>query len=277
MRHEYRLTAKGRDLSPALVALMRWGDRWAADGEPPTLLVHDACGTELEQLLRCPRLRRRGHPHPHPEHATRAMSDRHAGHLQPEGLHPADDAVPRPVRLLHLRQGTGPARRARTSPPTRCSPSPPPARQVGCHEALFTLGEAPEERYPVARDWLAEHGYASTVDYLVAMCRLVLDETGLLPHANAGALDAADLARPARRLAEPGDDGRDAAGRPRRPPRRAGQDARAPPRHPRGRRRARRSRSPPASSSASARTAPTASRRSRPSPPATAATATCRR
>jgi DNA-binding HxlR family transcriptional regulator len=55
VRHEYRLTAKGRDLSPALVALMHWGDRWAVEGEPPTLLVHDACGEELEQLLRCPR------------------------------------------------------------------------------------------------------------------------------------------------------------------------------------------------------------------------------
>jgi FO synthase len=68
------------------------------------------------------------------------------------------------------------------------------ARQ-GCHEALFTLGEAPEERYPVARQWLTTHGYGSTVDYLVAMCRLVLDEVGLLPHANAGALSAGDLAR----------------------------------------------------------------------------------
>ncbi len=64
---------------------------------------------------------------------------------------------------------------------------------AGCHEALFTLGEAPEERYPQARAWLAERGYASTVDYLVAMCRLVVDETGLLPHANAGALSFADL------------------------------------------------------------------------------------
>ena len=54
VRHEYRLTAKGRDLSPALVALMRWGDRWAVDGQPATLLVHDACGAELEQLLHCP-------------------------------------------------------------------------------------------------------------------------------------------------------------------------------------------------------------------------------
>jgi FO synthase len=65
---------------------------------------------------------------------------------------------------------------------------------LGCHEALFTLGERPEERYPAAREWLAEHGYASTVEYLAAMCRLVVDETGLLPHANAGALFPEELA-----------------------------------------------------------------------------------
>jgi FO synthase len=66
---------------------------------------------------------------------------------------------------------------------------------VGCHEALFTLGEAPEERYPAARAWLEEHGYRSTVDYLADACRTVLDETGLLPHANAGALSQAELER----------------------------------------------------------------------------------
>ncbi|HUA94770.1 MAG TPA: 7,8-didemethyl-8-hydroxy-5-deazariboflavin synthase CofG, partial [Acidimicrobiales bacterium] len=65
---------------------------------------------------------------------------------------------------------------------------------AGCHEALFTLGERPEVRYRSAARWLAEHGYASTVDYLVAMCRLVLEETGLLPHANAGALYHKELA-----------------------------------------------------------------------------------
>ncbi|MFV0258118.1 MAG: winged helix-turn-helix transcriptional regulator [Acidimicrobiales bacterium] len=54
LRHEYRLTAKGADLSPALIALMRWGDRWYADGSPPTVLVHEACGTPLEQTVRCP-------------------------------------------------------------------------------------------------------------------------------------------------------------------------------------------------------------------------------
>ncbi len=57
---------------------------------------------------------------------------------------------------------------------------------LGCHEALFTLGEAPEDRYPAAAEWLAAHGYASTVDYLVAAAQAVLTETGLLPHANAG-------------------------------------------------------------------------------------------
>jgi FO synthase len=66
---------------------------------------------------------------------------------------------------------------------------------AGCHEVLFTLGEAPEERYPAARAWLDERGHTSTVDYLVAMCALVRDETGLLPHANAGALSHAELAR----------------------------------------------------------------------------------
>lgn len=71
------------------------------------------------------------------------------------------------------------------------------ARQ-GCHEALFTLGERPEDRYEIARDWLRQHGYDSTVHYVAAMAKLVLDETGLLPHANAGALhhDELSLLRP---------------------------------------------------------------------------------
>jgi FO synthase len=66
---------------------------------------------------------------------------------------------------------------------------------MGCHEALFTLGEAPEERYPAAADWLAAHGFDSTVAYVVASAQHVMTETGLLPHANAGALSRADLAR----------------------------------------------------------------------------------
>ncbi len=48
VRHEYRLTDKGRSLSPALMALMRWGDEWCTDDDAPTLLVHDCCSTPLE-------------------------------------------------------------------------------------------------------------------------------------------------------------------------------------------------------------------------------------
>lgn len=65
--------------------------------------------------------------------------------------------------------------------------------ELGCHEALFTLGEKPELRYPVARDWLNRHGYDSTVHYVAAMAQLVLDETGLLPHGNTGAMNRDEL------------------------------------------------------------------------------------
>jgi FO synthase len=65
---------------------------------------------------------------------------------------------------------------------------------AGCHEALFTLGERPEERYPVAREALNAARHDSTVDYLAEACRLVVSETGLLPHANAGALSRDELA-----------------------------------------------------------------------------------
>ncbi len=64
----------------------------------------------------------------------------------------------------------------------------------GCHEALFTLGERPELRYDVASQWLKENGFDSTVHYLHDMAALVLKETGLLPHANAGALYKDELA-----------------------------------------------------------------------------------
>jgi 7,8-didemethyl-8-hydroxy-5-deazariboflavin synthase CofH subunit/7,8-didemethyl-8-hydroxy-5-deazariboflavin synthase CofG subunit len=67
--------------------------------------------------------------------------------------------------------------------------------EAGCHEALFTLGERPELRYPIAAAWLADHGFASTIDYLAECCRLVTAETGLLAHANAGALLVGELAQ----------------------------------------------------------------------------------
>jgi len=68
-------------------------------------------------------------------------------------------------------------------------------RAAGCHEALFTLGERPELRYPAAAEWLHAHGHASTIEYLAEMCEAVVRETGLLPHANAGALYVDELAR----------------------------------------------------------------------------------
>jgi FO synthase len=72
--------------------------------------------------------------------------------------------------------------------------------EAGCKEALFTLGDKPEKRYPEARRELAELGFASTVEYLVHVCRLVLEETGLLPHANPGVLGEEEV-RALRRVA----------------------------------------------------------------------------
>jgi FO synthase len=66
---------------------------------------------------------------------------------------------------------------------------------LGCKEALLTLGDRPENRWPVARAWLDEHGYASTLDYVADMARLILDETGLLPHLNPGVMSWAELQR----------------------------------------------------------------------------------
>ncbi len=63
-------------------------------------------------------------------------------------------------------------------------------RDAGCREALFTLGDRPEAVFPQARDALKALGYDTTIAYLAAMCRLVLDETGLLPHVNPGVLSA---------------------------------------------------------------------------------------
>jgi len=67
--------------------------------------------------------------------------------------------------------------------------------KAGCREALFTLGDKPELRYQAARDALAELGFASTVDYLESVCALVLNETGLLPHVNAGLMTEDEIVR----------------------------------------------------------------------------------
>jgi FO synthase len=66
---------------------------------------------------------------------------------------------------------------------------------LGCKEALFTLGDRPEARWPQARQWLGERGYGSTLDYLRACAIAVLEETGLLPHLNPGVMSWAELQR----------------------------------------------------------------------------------
>jgi FO synthase len=68
------------------------------------------------------------------------------------------------------------------------------AVQAGCREALFTLGDKPERRYPVARQELRALGHTSTLNYLVHAARLVMEETGLLPHANPGVLNREEMA-----------------------------------------------------------------------------------
>src|SRR2546423_1822390 len=67
------------------------------------------------------------------------------------------------------------------------------ARQ--CKEALFTLGDRPEDRYPAAREWLAARGYATTLEYVRAVAIRVIEETGLLPHLNPGVMSWEDMAR----------------------------------------------------------------------------------
>ncbi len=66
---------------------------------------------------------------------------------------------------------------------------------LGCKEALFTLGDRPEDRWHVARDWLDAAGYDSTVAYVRACAIAVLEQTGLLPHLNPGVLTWAELQR----------------------------------------------------------------------------------
>ncbi len=69
---------------------------------------------------------------------------------------------------------------------------------LGCKEALLTLGDRPEERWPEARAWLDAHGFASTIEYVGHIARLITAETGMLVHANPGVmhLDELEALRP---------------------------------------------------------------------------------
>ncbi|GAC66438.1 7,8-didemethyl-8-hydroxy-5-deazariboflavin synthase CofG [Gordonia soli] len=67
--------------------------------------------------------------------------------------------------------------------------------RLGCKEALFTLGDRPEDRWSQAGEWLSERGYSSTLDYVRAAAVAVLTETGLLPHLNPGVMSAEEIHR----------------------------------------------------------------------------------
>ena len=68
-------------------------------------------------------------------------------------------------------------------------------RRAGCKEALFSLGDQPEKIFPEAKGFLNKLGFQSTLEYLAAMCELVLETTGILPHSNPGLMGQDDLRR----------------------------------------------------------------------------------
>ena len=83
--------------------------------------------------------------------------------------------------------------RAHTMSPDEVLAVAEAGRQLGCKEVLFTLGDRPEVRYESYRRALARFGHDSTHSYLTAMCRMVIEKTGLLPHPNAGILSRREL------------------------------------------------------------------------------------
>ena len=84
--------------------------------------------------------------------------------------------------------------RAKTLTPTEVLDIARHGAAAGCKEALFSLGEKPEDMHLLAREHLRALGYASTHDYLQAMAKLVFEETGLIPHINCGVMTAAEIA-----------------------------------------------------------------------------------
>ncbi|GIX45968.1 MAG: hypothetical protein KatS3mg131_0179 [Candidatus Tectimicrobiota bacterium] len=84
---------------------------------------------------------------------------------------------------------------AKTMSPEEVLATASAGARLGCKEALFSLGDKPEAQFPEMRQTLQRYGYRRTLDYLEAMCRLVLEHTPLLPHANPGVMGPRDLAR----------------------------------------------------------------------------------
>ena len=116
-----------------------------------------------------------------------AVGDERRRHLLAEGLHPADEALPGRLPLLHVRAAAAPRRAAYMTADEVLAVAREGA-EAGCHEALFTLGDKPELRYRAAREELAALGCETTIEYLARMAELVLSEAGLLPHLNPGVM-----------------------------------------------------------------------------------------
>ena len=68
-------------------------------------------------------------------------------------------------------------------------------QELGCTEALFTLGERPELRFEEAESWLRKRGYRTTLEYLTDMCEMVFSKTNLFPHANPGTMSRRELSQ----------------------------------------------------------------------------------
>ena len=118
---------------------------------------------------------------------------RRAHHLQPQGLHPADAPVPRQLRLLHVRVAAQ-GRRARVPVTGAGLDIARAGAAAGCKEALFTLGDRPEDRYPAAASGSRPAATRTTLEYLRAVADAVIEETGLLPHLNPGVLSWTEMA-----------------------------------------------------------------------------------
>ncbi|HEY1450833.1 MAG TPA: helix-turn-helix domain-containing protein [Solirubrobacteraceae bacterium] len=96
-RHEYRLTEKGADLIPALLALMQWGDRWMwPEARGPVRVLHEQCGHDVRVELRCPQCERE-------VAAAELRAKPHAGVTDPPGEHQPGAVSGR--RLLESREG----------------------------------------------------------------------------------------------------------------------------------------------------------------------------
>ena len=173
--------------APSLVALrprLRDAAEAALEGrrlsDAQALALAEASGAEHPALwAAAAALRERGRPR--------------RGDLLAQGLHPPHQPLPGRVQLLHLRPRRGRPARAHHDPGRGPGRGRGRARR-GCKEALFCLGDRPEARWPRYRETLRRFGHTTTHGYLVDMCRRVLEQTGLLPHPNAGVLSRRELA-----------------------------------------------------------------------------------